>query len=141
MHNDVALLLSGKEYVRYAPRGRYIGSDPFSQWTKPSVMLTNEYNYSDAHGTPYVYKTLGIGKIVGAPVPGTMTAVWWETQIDPSLVFGIPQVTSLDRNGHALENRQLDPDIEVYNSPEDVVTGRDRQIEAAVAELLKQLNK
>lgn len=141
LHNDVALLLSGKEYVRYAPRGRYIGSDPFSQWTKPSVMLTNEYNYSDAHGTPYVYKTLGIGKIVGAPVPGTMTAVWWETQIDPSLVFGIPQVTSLDRNGHALENRQLDPDIEVYNSPEDVVTGRDRQIEAAVTELLKQLNK
>ena len=99
------------------------------------------YKRQDAHGTPYVYKTLGIGKIVGAPVPGTMTAVWWETQIDPSLVFGIPQVTSLDRNGHALENRQLDPDIEVYNSPEDIVTGRDRQIEAAVAELLKQLNK
>lgn len=141
LHNDIALLLSGKEYVRYSPRGRYIGSDPFSQWTKPSVMLTNEYNYSDAHGTPYVYKTLGIGKLIGAPVPGTMTAVWWETQIDPTLVFGIPQVTSLDRNGKALENQQLNPDIEVYNSPEDVIIGRDRQIEAAVTDLLKQLDK
>lgn len=139
LHNDVALLLSGKEYVRYSPRGRYIGSDPFSQWTKPSVMLTNEANYSDAHGTPYVYKTLGIGDIVGAPVPGTMTAVWWETQIDPSLVFGIPQVTSLDRNGRPLENQQLEPDVEVYNTPADIVTGHDAQIERAVEHLLKKL--
>ncbi|MDE6135367.1 MAG: PDZ domain-containing protein, partial [Muribaculaceae bacterium] len=137
LHNDVALLLSGKEYVRYAPRGRYIGSDPFSQWTKPSVMLVNEANYSDAHGTPYVYKTLGIGKLVGAPVPGTMTAVWWESQIDPMLVFGIPQVTSLDRNGKPLENQQLEPDIEVYNTPADIVAGRDVQLEAAVKALLE----
>ncbi len=35
----------------------------------------------------WVYKTLGIGKLIGAPVPGTMTAVWWETQIDPT--FGV----------------------------------------------------
>lgn len=139
LHNDVALLLSGKEYVRYSPRGRYIGSDPFSQWTKPSVMLTNEANYSDAHGTPYVYKTLGIGDIVGAPVPGTMTAVWWETQIDPTLVFGIPQVTSLDCSGRPLENQQLEPDIEVYNTPADIVSGHDAQIERAVAHLLSKL--
>lgn len=140
LHNDIALLLSGKEYVRYTPRGRYIGSDPFSQWTKPSVMLVNESNYSDAHGTPYVYQTLGIGKIVGAPVPGTMTAVWWETQVDPSLYFGIPQVTSLDRNGNMLENKQLNPDIVVYNDPADVQRGVDAQLEAAVKELLKQVD-
>lgn len=138
LHNDIAILLGGKEYVRYAPRGRYIGSDPFSQWTKPSVMLVNESNYSDAHGTPYTYKTLGLGKVVGAPIPGTMTAVWWETQIDPTLVFGIPQVTSLDVNGKVLENQQLNPDIEVYNSPEEVTNGIDRQLEAAVKALLKK---
>ena len=141
LHNDVALLLGGKEYVRYSPRGRYIGSDPFSQWTKPSVMITNEANYSDAHGTPYVYQTLGIGDIVGAPVPGTMTAVWWETQVDPTLVFGIPQVTSLDRNGKPLENQQLQPDVEVYNTPADIVAGHDAQIERAVAHLLKKLDE
>ncbi len=139
LHNDVALLLSGHEYVRYAPRGRYVGSDPFSQWTKPSVMLVNEANYSDAHGTPYTYQTLGIGKVVGAPVPGTMTAVWWESQIDPTVVFGIPQVTSLDRNGQPLENKELQPDVEVYNTPADNVSGNDAQLKAAVEELLKSL--
>lgn len=136
LHNDLAQLLSGRRYVDYKPRGRYIGSDPFSQWTKPSVMLVNEGNYSDAHGSPFTYKTLGIGKLVGAPVPGTMTAVWWETQIDPSIVFGIPQVTSVDMQGNVLENRQLNPDIEVYNDPADELAGRDAQLEAAVKALL-----
>lgn len=139
LHNDIALLLSGKEYVRYAPKGQYIGSDPFSQWTKPSVMLVSEANYSDAHGTPYVYKTLGIGDVVGAPVPGTMTAVWWETQIDPTIVFGIPEVTSLDRNGKPLENQQLNPDIEIYNNPLDEQLGTDAQLIGAVNALLKKL--
>lgn len=141
LHNDLALLLSGKEYVRFTPRGRYIGSEPFSQWTKPSVMLVNESNYSDAHGTPFVYQTLGIGDVVGAPVPGTMTAVWWESQIDPSLVFGIPQVTSQDMNGQVLENHQLTPDVVIYNQPGDVVAGRDAQLEGAVKHLLEQLDK
>ena len=141
LHNDVALLLSGREYVRYTPRGRYIGSDPFSQWTKPSVMLINEANYSDAHGTPYTYKTLGIGKLVGAPVPGTMTAVWWEDQIDPSINFGIPQVTSIDVNGEPLENKQLQPDIEIYNTPAEIVSGNDAQLRAAVEELMRQTAK
>lgn len=140
LHNDVALLLNGKEYVRYTPRGKYIGSDPFSQWTKPSAMLVDESNYSDAHGTPYVYQTLKIGDVIGAPVPGTMTAVWWETQIDPTLVFGIPQVTSLDRNGQPLENKQLNPDVIIYNSPEKVLNGEDEQLVGATRHLLNKLN-
>lgn len=140
LHNDIAVLLSGKEYVRFNPRGRYIGSEPFSQWNKPSVMLVNESNYSDAHGTPYTYKTLGIGKLVGAPVPGTMTAVWWENQVDPSLVFGIPQVTSLDVNGNVLENQQLNPDITIYNRPEDVIRGIDAQLIEATKELMRQID-
>lgn len=137
LHNDLAVLLSGKRYVDFMPRGRYIGSEPFAQWTKPSVMLVNEGNYSDAHGSPYVYKTLGIGKLVGAPVPGTMTAVWWETQIDPQLVFGIPQVTNADLQGNPLENKQLDVDVEIYNDPADEARGHDAQLEAAVKTLLK----
>lgn len=139
LHNDIAILLSGNEYVRFTPRGQYIGSEPFTQWCKPSAMLVNEGNYSDAHGTPYTYKTLGIGKLIGAPVPGTMTAVWWETQVDPSLIFGIPQVTARDVNGNVLENQQLNPDIVIYNNPADVIKGHDAQLIGAVKELLKGL--
>ena len=87
-------------------------------------MLACEDNYSNAHGTPYVYKTLGIGKLIGTPVAGTMTAVWWERQIDPSIVFGIPQVGCMDMQGKYLENQTLQPDILVYNEPGASLKGR-----------------
>ena len=75
--------------------------------------------------------------MVTAPVPGTMTAVWWETQIDPTLVFGIPQVGVKDMRGNYLENQQLQPDIEVYNTPEQQLSGEDAQLRRAVEEMLK----
>ena len=138
LHDDVVTLLSGKEYQRFVPRGQYIGSDPFNKWLKPSCMLACEDNYSNAHGTPYVYKTLGIGKLIGTPVAGTMTAVWWERQIDPTIVFGIPQVGCMDMRGQYMENKQLEPDIKVYNSPEKSLKGEDKQLAAAVKEMLKE---
>ena len=140
LHNDLAILLNGQKYVTFSPRGEEIGIEPFSQWTKPSVMLVNEANYSDAHGSPYTYQTLGIGEVVGAPVPGTMTAVWWETQIDPSVVFGIPQVTNRANDGTVLENTQLNPDVVIFNNPADVESGIDSQLEGAVLHLLNKLN-
>ena len=81
---------------------------------------------------------LGIGKLIGAPVAGTMTAVWWETLMDNTLVFGIPQVGCRDMRGVFGENTQLNPDIEVYNSPEDFINGLDTQLERAVKEMMKK---
>ena len=141
LHNDLAILLSGKEYVNFSPRGQFIGHEPFSQWTKPSVMLVCEGNYSDAHGSPYTYQTLGIGDIVGAPIPGTMTAVWWENQINPMITFGIPQVTSLDLNGRPLENQQLNPDLIIYNEPGALENGVDNQLIEATKHLLRKTAK
>ncbi len=142
LHDDLATLLSGKEYVKFEPRGQYIGSEPFAKWTKPSCVLIGEDNYSDACGFPYVYKTLGIGKLIGAPVPGTMTAVWWETQIDPTLVFGIPQVAvKAIKEDRYIENMQIEPDILVYNDPASVLRGEDKQLERAVEEMLKEIDK
>lgn len=141
LHDDVVTLLGGKEYQRFVPRGQYIGSDPFNKWLKPSCMLICEDNYSNACGTPWVYRELGIGKLVGAPVPGTMTAVWWEGQIDPSIVFGIPQVGCMDMRGQYSENHQVEPDIEVYNEPSDQLKGNDAQLKAAVELMLQTVKE
>ncbi len=88
-----------------------------------------------------VYKELGLGKLIGAPVPGTMTAVWWENQIDPRIVFGIPQVTVKDMQGRALENLELQPDILILNTPENYIKGEDIQLRRAVDEMLKTISK
>ena len=140
LHDDLATLLDGKAYIKFEPRGQYIGTEPYNKWTKPSCVLIGENNYSDACGFPYVYKTLGIGKLIGAPVPGTMTAVWWEQQIDPTIIFGIPQVGAVGlKEGRYLENMQIEPDILVYNDPASVLAGEDSQLEAAVREMLKEI--
>ena len=104
-------------------------------------MLICEDNYSNACGTPWVYKELGIGKLIGTPVPGTMTAVWWENQIDPSIVFGIPQVGCMDMKGKYLENNQVEPDIKIENEPSDQLKGNDAQLKAAVELMLETTHK
>lgn len=137
LHDDLATFLSGEKYFSITPRDQDLGVEPMFKWHKPSAVLMGEGNYSDAHMFPEVYKTLQIGKLVGMPVPGTATAVWWETQIDPSLVFGIPQVGIRNPDGKLLENKQLEPDIKVRNNPSKAENGEDEQLKAAVEELLK----
>jgi Tol biopolymer transport system component/C-terminal processing protease CtpA/Prc len=136
LHDDLCTLLSGKQYQKFIPHGKYVGRDPYNKWVKPSCVLMCEDDYSNGHGFPWVYKELKIGKLIGTPVAGTMTAVWWETLIN-GMVFGIPQVGCMDNRGNYGENTTLYPDIEVYNSPEDVINGRDPQLERAVKEMLK----
>ena len=138
LHDDLCTLLNGKQYQKFIPHGQYVGYDPYNKWVKPSCVLICEDDYSNGHGFPWVYRELGIGKLIGTPVAGTMTAVWWETLMDRSLVFGIPQVGCVDMRGKYCENSELFPDIEVYNTPEDYINGRDRQLEAAVKEMMKK---
>jgi tricorn protease len=137
LHDELATFLSGKRYLQFLPRGQSLGWEPREKWNKESVVLVNESNYSDAHVFPWVYQHLKIGKLVGMPVPGTGTAVWWEIQQDPTLVFGIPQVGFQDEQGHFLERTQIEPDVKVSNNPEMVSEGEDQQLEKAV-ELLMQ---
>lgn len=136
LHDDLATMLNGKKYVDFYPRGKHFGHEPQHKWIKPSIVLVSESNYSDAHGFPYAYKALDIGDCVGMPVPGTMTAVWWETLQDKSLYFGIPQVGTRDPEGDYLENKQLEPDYTVRQDYDVVIKGRDQQLETAVEVLL-----
>lgn len=138
IHEQLSDFLNGKRYMDVIPHGQYIGSEPGEKWTKPSIVLVSESNYSDAHLFPVAYKLKGVGKTLGMPVPGTGTFVWWETQIDPTLNFGIPMGGWRTPDGKFCENNQLEPDIKVLNNPDILSSGRDEQIEAAVKELMKK---
>jgi len=142
LHEDLATFLSGKRYCQFAPRGHEdggLGGEPINKWTKPVVVLQSESNYSDAHFFPWAFKEKQVGKLVGAPVPGTATAVWWEPQINNQIVFGIPQVGMLTNQGKYLENNQLEPDVRVLNEPADLAAGDDPQLRKAVELLLKDV--
>ena len=135
----LTVFLSGRQYARNAPRGRQIGSEPSNRWTKPSIVVMSEGNYSDAHCFPMAYTQLGLGQTVGMPVPGTCTSVWWERLQNRDLVFGIPQVSLIDMQGDVMENKQLEPDYLVEPDPAMWAAGRDQQLEKSVEVLLSKL--
>ncbi len=140
LHNDLNTFLSGKAYLSFAPQGNPVApTEPMDRWSKPSCVLMSEGNYSDAFIFPYVYKDNGIGKLIGMPVPGTGTAVWWETQIDPTIVFGIPMIATIGKEKRPTENLQLEPDMKVTLPYESFLNGKDVQLEAAIKEMLKTI--
>ena len=138
LHEDIEILFSGQKYFTQVVRGREACDMPSRRWNKPSIMLQCEANYSNAHGTPWVYSHDKLGKLVGMPVPGTMSSVSWERLQDSSLIFGIPIIGYLLPEGNYLENTQLEPDIKVANNPETVTLGEDLQLKAAVDELMRE---
>ena len=137
LHDVLSDFLVGKKYMDIIPHGQNIGYQPWNRWIKPSIVLMGESNYSDAHLFPVAYKIKNGGQTLGMPVPGTGTFVWWETQIDPSLYFGIPMGGWKPLGEPFLENNQLEPDIRVPNEPGVMAAGRDQQLEEAVKYLLE----
>ena len=139
LHEDIEILFSGEKYLEQVIRDNVACVMPSRRYVKPSIMVIGEANYSNAHGTPWVYKHKNMGKLVGMPVPGTMSSVTWETLQDNTLYFGLPVIGYRTEEGNYLENSQLEPDIKVKNTPEKLARGIDEQLEAAVKELLKEL--
>jgi len=135
LHDDLATFLNGKTYMTFLPRDQKLGTEPAFKYQRKSCVVMSESNYSDAHMFPVTYRAMGIGKLVGMPVPGTGTAVWWEG-LQNGMWFGIPQVGMVDNNGNYLENQQLEPDVKQTLEPGIVSQGRDQQLEAAVKLLL-----
>jgi len=133
--------LTGRVFMTDVPRGQNLGDEPLFRWNKPSIVVMNEGNYSDAHCFPMAYTQLGIGETVGMPVPGTCSSVWWERLQNRNLVFGIPQVAIKDTQGDIMENKELDPTYMVEPDPAQVAAGKDQQLEKAVQVLLAKLPK
>ncbi len=132
---DLAMFLSGERFFDYTTDTNSTGYEPNFRWTKPSVSIAGESNYSDGHCYAYAYQELGLGTLVGMPVPGTCTFAGWESLPDGNTRWGVPGMGVKNNAGQYLENLQTEPDIRVMNEFEVRSQGRDQQLEAAVAEL------
>lgn len=136
---DLAMFLSGKKFMDYTTDTRSNGYEPNFRWTKPSISIANEANYSDGHCYAYTYQELKLGKLVGMPVPGTCTFAGWESLQDNTIRWGVPPLGCKAMSGQYLENSQTNPDIKLMNEYNVVIKGKDQQLEAAVNELLKEM--
>jgi len=138
MRDDMITLLSGGRYLHYVPRGRSIGWDPVApvgKWAGKTAMLVNEDNYSDGHLFAWTYRHLGLGKLIGMPIPGTGTSAIREAEQNPHITIGLPHGAVEDTKGIVMERVQIEPDIRIANTPEALARGVDLQLERATASL------
>lgn len=137
---DLAMFFTGEKFLSYATEDRELGYEPTFRWTKPTLTMFNEANYSDGHCFACGYTDLNIGTTVGMPVPGTCSFAGWEMLPDGTRWGAVP-ISAKNKAGEWLENNETRPDIEVKNMPGVIANGRDQQLERAVEELLKEVEK
>jgi Tol biopolymer transport system component/C-terminal processing protease CtpA/Prc len=135
--SDLAMFFTGKKFLDYAIESRSVGYEPGFRWTKPTVAMVNEANYSDGHCFACGYQDLGIGKLIGMPVPGTCSFAGWEQLQDGAVFWGSVPVSAKNSKGQWLENLETVPEVQVKNEPGVISQGKDQQLEKAVEELLK----
>lgn len=108
-------------------------------WTKPTILLINHRSYSDAEIFASAYRALKLGKLVGVPTGGKVIGTGSIRLIDGS-TLRVPRTGVYDASGRNMDKRGVAPDILVENRPEDIATGRDRQLERAVEALLQEMS-
>ena len=140
VHKEVIDFLRGQSHFEWAYRDFPKTSHPnVTPADRPIVVLVNEHSLSDAEVTSNGIKTLGIAKLVG-----TETYRWIIFTSSVRLLDGstcrMPAwgcYSILD--GSDLENTGVKPDIYVRNTFKDRLEGKDPQLDAAIAEVLREM--
>ncbi len=135
-HDAILQQLSHRVYGFVRKRDSDLETQPERIWTKPIVLLINENSFSDAEVFPQGFRSLKLGKIVGVPTPGYVIGTSPATLSDGTQ-YRLPRVGFYTIDGRNLENLGIEPDYLIENTPEDIASHRDRQLEAAVDLLLK----
>jgi len=136
-------ILSPKPHAITVPRGGGKGYPqdrrPLYAWSKPIVVLCNQYSYSNAEIFSHAIKTLKRGKVIGVPTPGAVISTGGIKLIDGSW-FRIPfRGWYVEGSGLNMEGNGCVPDIIVEDQPGDVAKGIDRQLEKALEVILEEI--
>ena len=128
-------ILSQRQYQYTKGRDSVAITRPQQAFFGPMVVMENERSTSDAEVFPDGFRTLGLGKVVGKTTYGAVIGTGAYRLLDGSSVR-TPGTGLWNVKGYNLENYGVPPDVDVDNTPEDFLAGRDAQLEKAV-EVLK----
>jgi len=108
-------------------------------WTKPIVLLSDEYSFSNAEIFTWAIRTLKRGPVVGQQTNGGVISTGGTALLDGSYVRlpGRGWTSRLD--GSPMEGTGCLPDIAVEDLPGDLARGTDAQLERAIDEALRQV--
>lgn len=142
IEQELLAVLVQRQYQIWQPRGTEQSGRPFAGFFGPKVVLQNWRSASNAEMFPAGFRALGLGKVIGTPTMGAVIGTGSYSLIDGATVRtpGVG-VYLADAKRTNMENTAVEPDMLVENTPEDNLAGRDRQLEAAVQDLLKQIGQ
>jgi tricorn protease len=140
----LAILLAGDHAVTVGrdggpgyPQTRRI----FYAWTKPVVVLCNEFSYSNAEIFSWSIKTLGRGPLVGQQTYGGVISTGSSRLMDGSRVRLPGRGWWTKYDGSNMEKVGCPPDVVVENTPGHLSRERDPQLETAVQLAVEQIGE
>jgi tricorn protease len=105
-------------------------------------MVVNESAGSGGDALPYYFRAMKLGPIVGTRTWGGLVGTLLVPPVTDNGGLTAPNLAFYNTDGKwAVENQGITPDIEVENTPAEVIKGHDPQLERAVAEALKLLTE
>jgi tricorn protease len=104
----------------------------------PTILVTNQHSLSDAEDFTEGYRALKLGKVVGEPTAGWIIYTSNVPLIDGTIVR-LAGMRVEDAGGKTMELVPRQVDVPVKRKVGESYSGRDAQLDTAVAELLKQL--
>jgi tricorn protease len=106
----------------------------------PKVMVTNEAAGSGGDLLPYMFKRMDLGPTVGRTTWGGLVGIWDTPPLVDGGFLTVPRGGFYDRDGEwAVENEGVAPDVQVIQTPREVIDGADPQLDRAVEEALQRL--
>lgn len=106
----------------------------------PMVCLTDEQAGSDGDMFSHAFKALGLGPLLGKRTWGGVIGIWPRHPLADGTVTTQPEYSFWFKDaGWAIENHGATPDREIDFRPQDHASGRDPQLEAAIAEALARV--
>jgi tricorn protease len=106
---------------------------------KPTVLVTNMHSLSDAEDFTEGYRALKLGTVVGEPTAGWIIFTSDVGLLDGASSVRVPSTRITDMNGKDMEMHPRQVDVKVERPIGEWYSGRDSQLDAAVAELLKRI--
>jgi tricorn protease len=108
----------------------------------PKAMIINMYAGSGGDALPWYFRDAKLGPLVGTRTWGGLVGIYDYPQLMDGGGVTAPRVAFYNRNGDwDVENHGVAPDIEVEITPKDWASGRDPQLEKAVALVMDSLKK
>jgi len=108
----------------------------------PIVVLCNEGTGSDGEVFTQHFKDLHLGTVIGTPTWGGLIGIINMIPLTDGGMVTQSNVGFANLKGEwIVENRGAQPDIYIENNPEEVLKGRDEQLEKAIEVIMQQLKE